>query len=79
MARLEGVLNPGISLAAAVFTYAKRRLGRVPRPMRINALNPTIFRGYAFMESAQESAHTVPKALKVLAQLRVATRIGCPF
>ena len=79
MARLEGVTRPGVSLAAAVFAFARRKLGRVPQPMRINALNPTIFRGYAFMESAQESAHTVPKGLKVVAQLRVATRIGCPF
>ena len=79
MARLEGVLKPGVSFAAAVFAFAKRKLGRVPQPMRINALNPAIFRGYAFMESAQEGARTVPKGLKVLAQLRVATRIGCPF
>ena len=79
MARIEGVQKPGLSFAAAVFAFAKRRLGRVPEPMRIDALNPTIFRGYAFMESAQDSAHTLPKGLKVLAQLRVATRIGCPF
>ena len=79
MARYEGVQRPGLSFAAAVFAFAKRRLGRVPQPMRINALNPTIFRGYAIMESAQESASTVHKGLKVLAQIRVATRIGCPF
>ena len=79
MARLEGVQRPGISFAAVLFAYVKRKLGRVPQPMRINALNPTILRGYSFMESAQQSARTVPKRLKVLAQIRVATRIGCPF
>ena len=79
MARLEGVQRPGLSFAGALFAFVKRRLGRVPTPLRINALNPTILRGYAFMESAQESARRVPKGIKILAQLRVATRIGCPF
>ncbi len=79
MARLEGVQNPGVSFAAILFSFVKRKLGRVPQPMRITALNPTILRGYAFMESAQQSASTVPQHPKVLAQLRVATRVGCPF
>ena len=79
MARIEGVQRPGLSFAAVLFSFVKRKLGRVPQPMRIAALNPAVLRGYAFMESAQESARSVPKGLKVLAQLRVATRVGCPF
>lgn len=79
MARSKGVEKPGFSFAAAVFAYARRKLGRVPTPMRITALNSTILRGYTFMEGAQESATRVPKHIKVLAQVRVATRVGCPF
>jgi hypothetical protein len=79
VARVEGVQRPGLSFAGALFAIVKRKLGKVPTPLRITALNPTILRGYAFMESAQESARRLPKGIKVLAQLRVATRIGCPF
>lgn len=79
MARITGVERPGLSIAAVVFAMVKRGLGKVVRPLRIAALNPPILRGYAFMESAQQSAHQLPTGLKKLAQVRVATRIGCPF
>lgn len=79
MPRLIGVEKPGPSLAAVVFAVVRRRLGRVVRPLRIHALSPANLRGYALMESAQESARSVPPALRKLAQVRVATRIGCPF
>lgn len=79
MARITGVERPGISFAAIIFATVKRRLGRVVAPLRIHALNPAVFRGYAFMESGQDGASTVPRQLKKLAQIRVATRIGCVF
>jgi len=79
MSRLEGVLRPGLSLAAVVFFFVRRKLGRVVRPIRIHALSPRNLRGYALMEGAQEAADSVPRALKKLGQTRVATRVGCPF
>ncbi|HEX6588694.1 MAG TPA: hypothetical protein VF039_06700 [Longimicrobiales bacterium] len=79
MARISGVDNPGASFATLIFRAVRKRLGRVPRPMRIHALAPAVLRGYAFMEAGQESATGVPKKLKKLGQVRVATRIGCPF
>lgn len=79
MARLTGVERPGFSLARVIFAAVRRRLGHVPRPVRISALNPPVLRGYAFMEAAQEGAGRVPKGVKKLAQTRVSTRVGCPF
>lgn len=79
MARLTGVDAPGLSLTSIIFAAVRRKLTRVPRPVRIHALNPPIIRGYAFMEGAQESAGSVPRQLKKLAQIRAATRICCPF
>jgi hypothetical protein len=43
------------------------------------ALNTPILRGYGLMEQAQESAREVPHSIKMLADLRIATLIGCPF
>ena len=79
MARIQGLDRPGFSLAAAIFAAVKRKIGKVPRPVRIHALQKGILRGYAFMEAGQEGAATVPRELKKLAQVRVAMRIGCPF
>lgn len=79
MTRITGVERPGVSIAAVIFALVKRSLGKVVRPLRIAALNPPILRGHAFMESAQQSARQFPTDLKKLAQVRVATRIGCPF
>ncbi len=79
MARLEGVDRPGLSFARLVFFMVRRKIGRVVRPIRLHALSPRNLRGYAMMEGAQESANGVPRQLKKLAQVRVATRVGCPF
>lgn len=79
MARIPGLESPGFSLTALIFAAVKRRLGRVVRPVRIHALRSPLLRGYAFMEAGQEGADEVPKALKKLAQIRVAMRVGCPF
>ncbi len=79
MSRLAGVERPGFSFAALIFRAVRRRLGRTPRPLRVHALNPPTLRGYAFMEAGQEGGSALPSGLKKLAQVRVATRVGCPF
>ena len=54
MARIDGV-NKGCSLIARiVFFFAKRRVGKIPNPIRIMALNTPILRGHGLMEQAQE-------------------------
>jgi hypothetical protein len=78
VARIEGS-KPRSLFAKAVFWFAKRRLGRVPLPVAIHALHPKVFGGYARMELGQDKAKRVPAVVKMLAQIRVATLIGCPF
>lgn len=79
MARLTGVERGGGLLARLAFFLTRRRLGRVPRPLRIVALHPRLLMGYGQMELAQDKAASLPPALKKLAQVRVAMRVGCPF
>ncbi len=79
MARIEGVTRGGSLMARIAFFLTKRKIGRVVKPVRIYALHSKMLRGYALMELAQEGARRVPADLKMLAQVRVATRIGCPF
>lgn len=79
MARIEGVTRGGSLLARLAFFATRRKVGRVVTPVRINALHNWILYGYGNMETAQEKAKRVPAAVKSLAQVLIAMRVGCPF
>jgi hypothetical protein len=48
-------------------------------PIQVTAHHGKIFWGYLQMERSQMGSHVVDAKLKELAQLRVATLVGCPF
>ena len=62
-----------------VYWLTKRRLGHVIMPVQVTAHHPTILWGYGQMERSQASSKLVDARLKGLAELRVATLVGCPF
>ncbi len=78
--RLPGVQdNEGGPLVRFAYWMTRRRLRRVPGPIRLHAYHPRLLRAMAAMELGQEAAHGVPAALKTLAQVKVAMLVGCPF
>jgi len=62
-----------------VYYRTRRRLGRVIMPIQVTAHQPKIFWGYLQMELSQMSSKLIDPQLKGLAELRVATLVGCPF
>ncbi len=80
MARIPGV---GVAQAGLfvrfVYWYVKRSYGRVMMPVRIAAHHPRLLRATGEMERGQAAARSVGLSLKLLAQIKVATLIGCPF
>ena len=62
-----------------VYSLTKRKVGRVVMPVQIAAHHGKILWGYGQMEQSLLSSRLVDAALKDLAQLRVATLVGCPF
>ena len=84
MARIEGA-EPGKQgllsglLTRIVYAMTKRKLGRVVMPVRIVANHSKILWGYGQMERSLLGSRLVDAGLKDLAQLRVATLVGCPF
>ncbi len=62
-----------------VYRLTQRRLGRVIMPIQVTAHHPKILWGYAQMEQSQAGSKLVDHNLKGLAELRVATLVGCPF
>jgi len=84
MARIPGApSNQGSPIrrlfVGMVYFLTKRRLGRVIMPIQVTAHHPQIFWGYMQMEKSQMGAKLVDHKLKGLAELRVATLVGCPF
>ncbi len=84
MARIPGApRNQGGLLrrlfVGIVYSLTQRRLGKVIMPMQVTAHHPKIFWGYVLMEPAQASSKLIDPKLKGLAELRVATLVGCPF
>jgi len=62
-----------------VYFLTRRRLGRVIMPVQVTAHHSTILWGYVQMEQSQASSKLIDHKLKGLAELRVATLVGCPF
>jgi len=84
MARIEGAkTTQGRPLrrlfVSAVYSLTKRKVGRVVMPVQVTAHHPRIFWGYVQMEQSQASSKLIDPRLKGLAELRVATLVGCPF
>ena len=84
MARISGASENQGSLLRRLFVrlvywLTKRRLGRVIMPIQVTAHHGKIFWGYLQMEQSQMSAKLIDPKLKGLAELRVATLVGCPF
>jgi len=84
MARISGARpNQGGLLRrfyiGMVYFFTRRRLGHVILPLQVTAHHGNIFWGYTQMERAQMASNLVDARLKGLAELRVATLVGCPF
>ena len=79
MARIQGLTGRRAGLVArALYTIAKRKVGRVPEPMTILAHHTRMMGGWAGFELALEGAAKVDPRLKMLASLKAAALIGCP-
>lgn len=79
MARMRGLTRGGGLWARISFLFTRWRMGKVVTPLRIHALSTGVLWGMTQMQAGQELAGKLPRRLKLLAQLRVAWSVGCPF
>lgn len=78
MARIKGRNAQGW-FGHIVYWQCKRLFSRVPSSVRLLAHHQRVFTGTMVMERALAGANTLPVRLKTLVELRVASRVGCPF
>jgi hypothetical protein len=62
-----------------IFRRVQRRYGHVPVPTRLRAHDPKLLELCEQMSRFTTAPGTVPANLKELAQLKVATMVGCGF
>ena len=84
MARIEGADPKQQGRLSGLFTrivygITKRKLGQVVVPAQITAHHTRILWGYGQMEQSLGGSSLVNGELKHLAEMRVATLVGCPF
>ena len=76
---------PGIARAdapeeiARVYDAATAHYGKLLDPLVVTAHNPEVFRAYVGFETGMAQARALEPRLKVLAELKAAALIGCPF
>ena len=58
---------------------ARKRLGRDIAPLETIATHPDVMVPYAKFSQALDKTNLVPAQLKVLAQVRAAKLVECPF
>ena len=64
---------------ALIRRMARKRLGKDIAPLTTYASHPAVMVPYAQFSLALEKAGLVPRKLKVLAQIRAAKLVECPF
>jgi hypothetical protein len=80
VSRVQGVPEKRAGLLARLsYRYSKRTLGKVVEPVAVSAQNASILAGYGAFEFALQRARRVEEKLKVLAELKAGTLVGCPF
>ena len=86
MAHMKGV-EPAEAgwFTRLVYWFVRRKFGkltgknRLIEPVKVAAHHPRLLRALGQIEGALEAARSVPAQLKLLASLKAATLIGCPF
>ena len=59
--------------------FARKRLGKDIAPLQTMETHPGVLIPYAEFSRALDSTNLVPAKLKVLAQVRAAKLVECPF
>lgn len=80
MSRIKGAEAKRADLVVRfAYWFTRRKFGRVMQPVRVTAHHPRLLRAVGSMEMGQEAARKVDASLKMLAQVKTAMLIGCPF
>jgi hypothetical protein len=80
MPRISALPDRDLGLLARFAAWwAKRKLGKVPTPLRVVAHSSAVLKAVGGFEFSAEKFTKVEPSLICLASLRTSTLVGCPF
>ena len=78
--RIQGLSEENAADQARPFyELARQRFGKLPDPLTVMAYNPAVLSAHVKYDESFNRSELVDKGLKELAQIKVATLIGCPW
>jgi alkylhydroperoxidase family enzyme len=80
MPRIEGVpAGKAGWFARLVYWFSRKKFGKVPTAVEVYAHSTPVLLGAGMFEMAAGKWRAVEPRVRHLAELRVATLVGCPF
>lgn len=80
MSRIAPLSDRQLGLFARLAAwFTRRKLGKVPTPLRVVAHSSAVLRAVGGFEFAAEKFTAIEPRLIALASLRTSTVVGCPF
>ena len=77
--RIRGLSEENAGPLSGLYTAARQHYGKLPDPLTIMAYNPSVVSAHIKYDEHFNQSNLVDKGLKEIAQIKVATLIGCPW
>ena len=77
--RIRGLFEEEAGELRSLYRAARERYGKLPDPLTVMAYNPAVLSAHMKYDENFNRSDVVDKKLKEIAQIKVATLIGCPW
>jgi len=77
--RIRGLSEEEAGELRSLYGAARERYGKLPDPLTVMAYNPAVLSAHMKYDENFNRSSLVDKKLKEIAQIKVATLIGCPW
>jgi len=77
--RIRGLSEEEAGELRPLYGAARERYGKLPDPLTVMVYNPAVLSAHMKYDEKFNRSQLVDKRLKEIAQIKVATLIGCPW
>jgi len=77
--RIRGLSEEEAGKLRKLYDAARERYGKLPDPLTVMAYNPSVLSAHMKYDESFNGSQLVDMKLKEIAQIKVATLVGCPW
>jgi hypothetical protein len=77
--RIRGLSEEEAGKLSPLYRAARERYGKLPDPLTVMAHNPAVLSAHLKYDENFNRSELVDMSLKEIAQIKVATLVGCPW